>query len=656
MLGALLVGFIAAGVAIFALACRRRICRPRSFLIGCGLYAIVFGAMWTQDRLASRPTEASQVLPKPVLNEGFVTSNSCRSCHPNESTSWHASYHRTMTQVASPERIVAPFDGTELAAYSETGRVERRGDQFWVELVDPVWEVEYMTAGGDESLRAGAPHVERQVVMITGSHHFQVFWARGRGLELWQFPWRWNLAEKRWMHRRDVFLTPPTNYGTEFRYWNNQCVDCHSVAGQPWGSLSGDPLTGVRELSFNTRVAELGIACEACHGPAEEHVRTNHDPLRRYRLHFADDGDPTIVNPAREPHDVASQICGQCHGHYSYVGENRKTWYSTGRAYRAGDEIEQFLHFTEPTDDDPNIEDRFWDDGNSRSAGREYSGLSASACFTRGEISCLSCHRMHQATDDPRPAKTWANDQLDVAMHSNRACLQCHQTFADKLDLEAHTHHTATSSGSVCYNCHMPYTSYGLLTAMRSHRIDVPEVTPLESNSRPNACNLCHLDHTLAWTAEHLSQWYGAPSVNLDEEEQTIAASLLWLLRGDARQRIIIAWHMGWESAREASGEEWLAPFLAQLLRDPYSAVRFVASRSLRCLPGFGQFPYEYDVSPALRDAAVDRALELWKQHGADLPDRAGVSLLLEPQRQVRFDVLEDLLRRRDDRPVGSIE
>ena len=144
---ALLIG---GGFVLFAWAMRLRICRPRSFFLGFGTYAIVLAAMWAQDALSSRETEASRAPAKPVLNEGFATSSSCRSCHPDQYTSWHASYHRTMTQVASPAVIVAPFDGAQLSGYSETGRVERRGDEFWVETVDPEWEVAAMSAGSPE--------------------------------------------------------------------------------------------------------------------------------------------------------------------------------------------------------------------------------------------------------------------------------------------------------------------------------------------------------------------------------------------------------------------------------------------------------------------------------------------------------------------------
>ena len=105
----------------------------------------------------------------------------------------------------------------------------------------------------------------------------------------------------------------------------------------------------------------------------------------------------------------------------------------------------------------------------------------------------------------------------------------------------------------------MPHTRYGLLKASRSHAIDSPSVASSVESGRPNACNACHLDRTLAWTARKLTEWYGAPPVELNREQKTISATLLRLLKGDAGQRAITAWSMGWEAAHQASGKDCLA-------------------------------------------------------------------------------------------------
>ena len=76
--------------------------------------------------------------------------------------------------------------------------------------------------------------------------------------------------------------------------------------------------------------------------------------------------------------------------------------------------------------------------------------------------------------------------------------------------------------------------------------------------------------------------------------EQGIAESLEGLLSGNAVERATYAWHYGWKPAQQASQTHWMAPFLAELLNDPYSAVRFIAGRSLESLPGFEKLGYDY--------------------------------------------------------------
>jgi hypothetical protein len=125
----------------------------------------------------------------------------------------------------------------------------------------------------------------------------------------------------------------------------------------------------------------------------------------------------------------------------------------------------------------------------------------------------------------------------------------------------------------------MPHTTYGLLGAMRSHEIDAPQVEVTLGTGRPLACNACHLDRTLAWSAEVLARWYGQPIPDLPAE--SAPASLVGLLSGDAGQRALWAWHFGWSRAHAAVGGPWQLGAVARLLDDPYAAVRWVAWRAL---------------------------------------------------------------------------
>ena len=628
-------------------------------LVLAGAAATGAGAMLWQGYI--RHTAASAALlqsktPRQGRPEEFAGSENCRSCHPSQYASWHRSYHRTMTQSARPETVRGNFDKVSLELRGEKYNLEKRSDEFWVEMVDPDWS--FLRAIEDYNFKAGKaprpprpepnpPRVSKRVSMITGSHHMQAYWIPGKyGNQQFNFPFTFLFEEQRWVPRDDVFLRDP-QADRSFQTWNQNCLICHTTAPQ----AKQDPATYV----FETRVAEFGISCEACHGPGLEHIRQNSDPLRRYALHQQGKGDSTIVNPSRLTSQKSAEVCSQCHAVRYNV---RKDWHETGPRYRPGKDgvLEEDSPLIRPeentrrrgdmlvtTNSHSILRGSFWADGMVRVSGREYNGLAYSPCFQRGKISCLSCHSMHHNID--------VDDQLARDMDGNQACTQCHQQYKTKLT--AHTRHSASSSGSQCYNCHMPHTTYGLLKGIRSHQITSPNVKTSLDTGRPNACNLCHLDKSLEWTAGHLEAWFNKPKPAMAEDQKNISAAAMWALQGDAGQRAIIAWHLGWAPAKAASGSGWIAPYLAQLLEDPYSAVRYLAQRSLKGLRGFEQFRYDYIGPPETRAQAHRAALELWK---SSAPEQPAESVLMEAKGRIRESDFERILSRRDDHFMDLLE
>ena len=51
-----------------------------------------------------------EALPAQAESTDFTTSNTCQSCHPDQYDSWHRSYHRTMTQVATTGGVLGDFN------------------------------------------------------------------------------------------------------------------------------------------------------------------------------------------------------------------------------------------------------------------------------------------------------------------------------------------------------------------------------------------------------------------------------------------------------------------------------------------------------------------------------------------------------------------
>jgi predicted CXXCH cytochrome family protein len=585
------------------------------------LFALGIGSSWTPPS-ASIPDLLS---PQKVEDQGYVSSETCRACHLAEYTSWQDSYHRTMTQVASPEAIAAPHESADLEGNGRRFAVHFQDGAMWAEDIHPYATLDRLASvvrtlpgptyvsSDKQPIPDDFKQFRSRVVMTTGSHHMQMYWHRDRRGAFRHLSWVWLIRDQRWVPGESVYLQPPEG------------IKCHSVGGQPRIALH-NPSSVPRE----SKVGELGIACEACHGPGLEHIRANRNPTTRYTSYLTGDDDPTIVHPNKLSHQRSSDICGRCHSGHQHTAWDR----DTGTPFKAGDSLESYFrlrHFdTQPPDERGGY---FWNDGTARVTGREYSAMIESACFTRGELACSSCHSMHGSDPD---------DQLSAGRDTDDSCLQCHESYANRI--EEHTHHQEGSSGARCYNCHMPNTTYGLLSLTRSHRIDNPGVAMSTRTGRPNACNLCHVDQTLAWADEHLSAWYGQEPVELTVDQQSVPAAALWLLKGDPAQRATAAWHFGWDPVLERAGTGWQTPLLARSLEDPYAAVRYLSERSLRRFPAYQDFSYDFVESADHQSDAVKEALEISREW------------LEEPAPRIPTDLVDRLRAERDETPTSFQE
>ena len=547
---------------------------------------------------------------------GYATSDRCEACHPSQYESWHRGYHRTMTQYASPASVRGNFEGVRLQGGGYDVTLSHREGAFFAEMVDPLWQ--YEVDFGQRDPNEPPPRVERRISLVTGSHHMQAYWVPS-GIDNAQMslPFTYLFDDQRWVPRGDVFLHPPDEHRHQVQVWNVSCIRCHATGGQP--------LTGSQPIQ--TRVAEMGIACEQCHGPAEKHIAANQSPFRRYLQHVRGGGDDTIVNPARLAANAGSQVCGQCHS-LTEVAPDIEL--GEGKKYLPGDDLDATQPLLRPLHPTPALrkhiaEDAlylrnyFWADGTIRVSSRDYSGMIESKCTTGGKLGCMSCHSLHEADPDMLVAEGKDGDG---------ACTTCHPAVT-----AAHAHHAPSSAGSRCVNCHMPHTVYGLLKGIRNHRIDSPVVTgKVGGDERPNACNLCHLDKSLAWTARHLATWFLQP-VPAGLTDAPAAAS--WLLSGDAVLRALAAWHFGWAAARQASPAANATPYLVAALADPYAAVRYVAGHALANLDPANQF--DYLAPPEQRKAQADAILGRWRgdAHATEI---------------------RELLQKRDDTPVQAME
>ncbi len=586
--------------------------------------------------------------PIEVCNSGYVGSDACIECHQDNHATWAGSYHSTMTQLATPDVVMGNLESVRLSFQGHDYEVHRQGDVFWADLPDD-------KSPFDRSKRRVVP-----LVMTTGSHHMQIYWwATGDDRTTGMLPFVWVAETGEWIPRNASFLQPNTAVSQEIGRWGQTCSMCHSTHRRVRSTTEG---------TWDTKVAEFGISCEACHGPGQPHIDfhrqtalTETNSSNQTAEDKEDKQDP-IANPESMDKVQSAQVCGQCHSVVELTGGEEGIDHLNvhGHSFRPGGDLSEShkilrVHDHDETKEITNQNDpaaekfntTFYKDGMVRVSGREYNGLTDSACYKKGEMTCLSCHQLHQSSLDDRPIKEWANDQLKTDALNDQACLDCHA--ADEYN-ESHTHHTVGSSGSSCYNCHMPHTTYGLLKAIRSHTITSPNVGKDIAAGRPNACNLCHLDKTMKWTAENLENWYQIKPPELDKDQREIAASLLWMLKGDAAQRALVAWSMGWPVAQAVSGTNWQMPFLAQLLDDPYLAIRYIARRSLRSLEGLADLKVNMYGSLDARQAAIAAIAQFWYETQESSVSRK--SELLFNKNGLDFQRVQRLLRECDNSTV----
>jgi predicted CXXCH cytochrome family protein len=556
-------------------------------------------------------------------------SESCRSCHPAQYESWHHSYHRTMTQHAEGAAVLAPFEGEQLEVDGLLATMDR--------TPDGVPRVRLHAADRAE------PLLEAEVELTVGSHRYQQYVTRldtGAGpLERWRLPVAWHVAEQRWIHLGGAFLVPDATSGDPadlLRFmarWNDNCIFCHNT----------EPVPGLRaDGELRSEVGELGIACEACHGPASAHVERQRRLARRLLATTARPaGDPAIAHPERLDAGRSSQICGRCHG--NRIGHDLGEVMAHGDGFLPGSDLaavsRPIFRDTRLASDPPGsapFAERFWPDGTPRLSAYEYQALLLSPCHADGDgLGCGDCHSMHAANP---------NMQLRDDFDAERVCVRCHppSTLPGVTRDRSHGGHPASVG---CGACHMPRIVYGLLEGMITHRIGSPDPGALVGrDDAPDACTQCHVDRSRAWAAASMSS-LGLSTTAADREpphEAWTSRVELDLVGGDPIQRALAAHALGRSEAVGAKDARLRA--LVGALEDEYPVVRWFAMRALRRLARLQRDETAQTILAELdplADAAhrVEIAIRLRAHLGPS-------TLEAHPER------LEQLQRTRDDRAI----
>lgn len=211
---------------------------------------------------------------------------------------------------------------------------------------------------------------------------------------------------------------PVRDYGWQKRDWLKQCAGCHTTG------FSAD----------DHRFVEAGVGCEACHGPALNHVRT---------------GSPRFVlNPAKLPADRAEMICESCHT----SGVDNSGQYHFPVGYKPGDDLTRFYSGLTPKPGQDQT--TFAGDETYEDRRRQWNFLKERLFLAKG-LTCDYC-RNFRSFDTASGTEYLTHDQY---------CLTCH---TDRRQ------HPASSPGENCTKCHMPTKTPSGAFSIHDHKFAFP--------------------------------------------------------------------------------------------------------------------------------------------------------------------------------------
>jgi tetratricopeptide (TPR) repeat protein len=534
--------------------------------------AVALGAwLFTRTPNASRsaasitlPPSVDTTTPHGPARSEFVGAERCASCHATQYAAWRGSTHGKAGGTPGTVQVIAPFNGAPIrfrdaevvptAGREYTFTVRQTGRPDRVFTVDGVVGGGHMVGGGTQAFVSRFPDGTWRLLPFDWSRQTATWFCNTA-----------SRADKGWVPiTRDLALAdcgdwPPQRIlGDEPRFAN--CQGCHAS--------QLDVRFDSAAKRWDTKLASLAINCESCHGPAKRHVdlmtaEARAGPAAQRMASSRSASDIGLVSLATLDKDQSLGVCFQCHALKSQLatqylpGAPLTTIYAL-RLAQLGDAA-------------------LLPDGRTRTFAYQEGHLS-SACYLKGGMTCTSCHDPHsQGYRDAFGAPL-------VGRFDDRQCTSCHASKAANPTL--HTRHAASSEGSRCTSCHMPYQQeLEIGTAVRyarsDHTISIPRPAFDSSQGLTSACKACHTDRAVASLEQQVKAWYGTLAPH-DPAVAGVASAATAKSRLDAA-RLLLDTDSHHTSAVFAGlsrfVEQWLSPDMPDLEPDITSRLRALAGR-----------------------------------------------------------------------------
>lgn len=357
----------------------------------------------------------------------MVDEQQCQGCHQAQVKDWQGSHHQLAMQAATPETVPADFNDVSFSSEGETTRFSRRGDELWVN-----------TPGADGKA------ADFKVAYTFGIAPLQQYLIEVGDGRLQALGVAWDTQKNRWFHLypgQGVNFKNPLHWSKPSQNANFMCVECHTTGYKRNFEAAKN--------SFDSQWNSLGVGCQACHGPASNHVAWAAKKGDLLHAGFA-------VNLKDKDATVELETCARCHARRAPLGDG----YTVGNRL-----MDDYL---------PSVLTRelYALDGKIKDEVFEHGSFAQSKMADKG-VRCSDCHNPHSA---------------ELKAPGNGVCLQCHNTAgktpvptvdgrglqAKNYDSPEHTRHAAGEPGSFCVDCHMPGKFYMGNDWRHDHSFSIP--------------------------------------------------------------------------------------------------------------------------------------------------------------------------------------
>lgn len=402
-------------------------------------------------------------------NTAYIDNQTCLQCHQNEASEWRQSHHANAMKIANADTVLGNFDQTTFVKDTVTTTFFKKNNEYIINTQGPDGKF----ADFKVAYTFGVDPIQQYLILLPG----------GR---LQNFTIAWDVKKKRWFDLYPTEKTPPgdtLHWTGRYQNANMMCIGCHTTNFNKNYDAKSD--------SYHSTWSDLGVNCQACHGPGENHIY--------WAKHPSNDPHKGLINPFTTK-DKLIDTCAICHSRRSELTTDS----GVGDAF-----MNHFL---------PALltEGLYYPDGQQQSEVYVYDSFKQSKMYQAG-VTCIDCHHPHTGK---------------LKQEGNAVCTQCHSPEGDKrfpsaaklYDDPSHTFHPKGSPGAACVSCHMPAKNYMQIHSRPDHSIRIPRPDLSVKLGTPNACTTCHTDKSAKWASEWIIKWHGNISHNMHYGEILAAA------------------------------------------------------------------------------------------------------------------------------------